>query len=339
MRSFAIGALVIAAAATPALANPTTGSASTGSASTAATGSATTATTADGVTERDRVDVAPSGHAFKQLSIDNPLGDVTVEGYDGTTIRIETHKHAPDEDALDRLRVSLVPSDDGTVRITTTADPKDAEGKVLRRGAVRVDLVIRAPRDLRVDANVNAGKLDISGMENGGDLDAATGPITVRHVSGALYTHTVSGATNLSEVSGSVDAQSLASDVQLDTVSGEKLVASVDKGKIGGRRVRSRDIELTSTDGPIALEAEATLRGRIRVASLRGDLEVRLHRHGTALLVRATGAKVDLGAAAQQERAAAAGWHEAAFGDVAAAEAAAIELRSRYGNVVFAIVE
>src|SRR5207248_8777024 len=75
-----------------------------------------------GVDERARVDVAPAGAAFKQLVIDNPLGDVRVEGYDGTAIRIETRKHAPDEDTLDRLRVSLVPNPDGTVRITTTAD-------------------------------------------------------------------------------------------------------------------------------------------------------------------------------------------------------------------------
>ena len=41
---------------------------------------------------------------------------VAFEGHDGPGIIIETHKHAPDEDALERLRVSLVPDPDGTVR-------------------------------------------------------------------------------------------------------------------------------------------------------------------------------------------------------------------------------
>jgi hypothetical protein len=294
-----------------------------------------------GVSERDRVDVAPSGHAFKQLTIDNPLGDVRVEGYDGTSIRIETRKHAPDDDALDRLRVSLIPPDaDGNVRITTTADPGGPEGKPVRRGNVRIDIVIRAPRDARVDATVGAGHLDIEGMEAGGELDTASGPITVHHVSGNLYTHSVSGDTTLSEVFGSIDAQSLASDVQLDSITGSKLVASVDRGKIDGRRVRSREIELTTTEGPIVLEAEASLRGVIRVATLHGDIDVRLHRGDrtrNAIVVRATGLKVDLGAQAQaQERGD--GWRQATFG-IASNDAASIEMRSRYGNVVFAIIE
>ncbi len=236
--------------------------------------------------------------------------------------------------------MSLIPPDsDGNVRITTTADANPSrEARPIRRSAVRIDLVIRAPRDARIDAQVGAGKLEIEGMEAGAELDTASGPISVHHVSGDLYTHSVSGATRLAEVFGSVDAQSLASDVVLDSVGGNRLVASVDRGKIDGRRVRSRDIELTSTDGLITLEAESSVHGRIRVASLRGDLDIKLHRHG-AIVVRATGVKVDLGAQAQaQAQVRADGWREASFGEVAA-DAASLELRSHYGNVVFAIIE
>jgi hypothetical protein len=328
LRVVAPAAAMLAAA--PALANP----APSGSA-TPATGSATAPDS--GVSERDRVDVSPSGHAFKQLTIDNPLGDVRVEGYDGPSIRIETRKHAPDDDTLDRLRVSLIPPDaDGNVRITTTADPGGPEGKPVRRGNVRIDIVIRAPRDARVDATVDNGHLEVEGMEAGGELDTASGPITVHHVSGTLYTHSVSGDTMLSEVFGSIDAQSLASDVQLDSITGSKLVATVDRGKIDGRRVRSREVELTTNDGPIVLEAEASLRGVIRVATLRGDIDVRLHRGArNAVLVRATGVKVDLGAQGQLRDN---GWHQATFG-IASNDGASIEMRSRYGNVVFAILE
>jgi hypothetical protein len=84
----------------------------------------------------------------------------------------------------------------------------------------------------------------------------------------------------------------------------------------------------------ISLEAEASVRGRIRVASLRGDLDIKLHRHG-AVVVHATGVKVDLGAQAQVR---ADGWRDAQFGE-AAADAASLELRSKFGNVVFAIIE
>src|SRR6185295_494026 len=102
----------------------------------------------------------------------------------------------------------------------------------------------------------------------------------------------------LAQVFGSVDAQTLSSDVDLDTIGGERLIASVHRGKIDGRRVRARDVELTTTDGRIMLEAEAALRGHLVVSSFRGDVDVQLRRHGT-VVVRAHGTKVDLGAMAR----------------------------------------
>jgi hypothetical protein len=288
-----------------------------------------------GVIERARVEVAPSGHAFTQISIDNPLGDVRVEGYDGTSMQIETRKHAPDEDALDRLRVSLVPNPDGTVRITTTADPSsNREAPRLPSAAVRIDLIVRAPRNAKVEATVAAGKLEVEAMDAGGELDTASGSITVKNVSGELWTHSVSGPTSLAQVFGSVDAATISADVDLDTISGDKLVASANHGRIAGRRVRSRDIELTTIDGKIVLEAEAALHGRISVASMRGDIDVRLHRHD-AVVVRARGTKVDLGAAARMD---AEGWQRTSFG-LTSDNAALVELRSPLGLVQFAIVE
>ena len=287
----------------------------------------------NGVVERASVDVAPAGHAFKQLEIENPLGDVKVEGYDGKAIRIETHKHAPDEDTLDRLRVSLIPNPDGTVRISTTADAS-RESRPVPRSAVRIDLVIHAPRDARIDATVTNGKLEISNMDAGGELDAAAGPITVRNVQGELVTHSVSGPTSLAQVFGSVDAATVSADMELDTINGERLVASTSShGRIAGRRVRSRDVELTTTDGRIVLEAEAALRGHLVVASLHGDVEVRLHRHGP-VLVRGRGVKVDLGAPPHPYMD---GWLESTIGQ--GDGPALVELRSHYGNVQFAIVQ
>jgi hypothetical protein len=283
--------------------------------------------------ERSRVEVAPAGHAFKQLTVDNPLGDVRVEGYDGTSIRIETRKRAPDEDTLDRLRVSLVPNPDGTVRITTTADPM--ESHAVARAMVRIDLVIRAPRDARVDAAVIAGKLEVEDMDAGGELDTASGAISVHNVSGELWTHSVSGPTSLAQVFGSVDAATVSADLDLDTIGGERLIASANHGKIAGRRVRARNIELTTTEGKIVLEAEASLHGRIVVSSLRGDVDVRLRRHG-AVVVRSLGQHVDLGPAANV-RVLADGWKTSALGE--GDSPALVELRSRYGNVQFAVID
>jgi hypothetical protein len=288
--------------------------------------------------EHSRVEVAPGGRAIKQLSIENPLGDVKVEGYDGQSIMIETTKSAPDEDALDRLRVSLIPNPDGTVRILTTADG-GKEVRPVSRGAVRIDLIVHAPRDARIEAIVSAGSLSVLNMDAGGDLDTASGPISVRNVAGEVSTHSVSGATSLTQVFGSVDAQTLGADLDLDTIGGERLVASVNRGKIAGRRVRARDVELTTTDGTIVLEAEAALRGHLVISSLRGDVDVKLHRRG-AVMVRARGAKLNLGASLAGTKPNQEGWVEGQIGGIKpAAQAAIVELRSRYGTVQFAVIE
>ena len=284
------------------------------------------------VVERARVEVAPAGHPFTQIAVDNPLGDVRVEGYDGQTIRIETHKHAPDEDTLDRLRVSLVPNPDGTVRIATSAD-QTRESRPVPSSAVRIDLVIRAPRNAKVDASVVSGKLEMEGMDAGGELDAASGPISVKNVSGEVWTHSVSGATSLVQVFGSVDAATVSADVDLDTIGGERLVASVHRGRIAGRRVRVRDVELTTTEGKILLEAEAALHGRFVISSLRGDVELRLHRHGP-IIVRGAGTKVELGAPAHPLPD---GWMMSSFGT--GDQPAIVEMRSRYGMVQFVAID
>jgi len=285
-----------------------------------------------GASERARLTIEPAAHPFTHLAIENPLGDVKVEGYDGTAIQIESHKFAPDDDALDRLHISLVPNPDGTVSIKTTADGGKEVRPVLRR-QVRIDLVIRAPRNARIEAAASSGALEVVNMDAGSDLDTASGPISVRNVQGDVLTHSVSGLTRLVQVFGSVDAQTLASDLDLDTIGGERLIASVHRGGISGRRVRARDVELTTTEGRIVLEAEAALRGHLVVSSLKGDVDVQLRRHG-ALLVRAHGTKVDLGAPV---RAQPNGWVESAFGE--AADTALVEIRSSQGNIRFAIIE
>ena len=297
----------------------------------------TPVTPAPGMIERARLEIQPGGRAIKQLAIENPLGNVKVEGYDGTSIMIETRKQAPDEEGLERLRVSLVPNPDGTVRITTTADG-GKEFKNVSRANMRIDLIIRAPRDARIEAAVSAGSLEVINMDAGGDLDTASGPISVRNVSGGVSTHSVSGATSLTQVFGSVDAQTISSNVDLDTIGGERLIASASRGKIAGRRVRARHIELTTTDGAISLEGESTLRGRIVVASLRGDVDVRLRRQG-AVTIRARGTKVNLGSATPFAKTQQDGWVESQLGQIGKTAPAFVELRSRYGTVQFAIIE
>jgi hypothetical protein len=274
------------------------------------------------------IEVKPTpNHPFKELSIDNPLGDIRVEGYDGDGIKVETWKYGPDEDTLDRLRVSLVPSGDGKVHLMTTADG-GREVRPVPRSAVHINILIHTPRNVRINAAVSGGQIVLHNLDAGGELDTSSGPISVSNVSGVLWTQTVSGKTSIEQAFGSIDAATVNSDVSLDTIDGDKLVASASKGAIAGRRVRSREVDLTTTDGRIQLEAELALHGRMIVSSLRGDIDVRLRAHGPAQ-VRARGVKVDFGGTPSIRQG---DWTMATFGHPSD-PAAMVELQSRFADV------
>lgn len=295
------------------------------------------ADTLGNLVEKAAFEIQPPTGVFKRVTIDNPLGDVVVEGYDGKSIKIETKKSAPDEEGLERLRISLVPNPDGTVRLSTTAD-KIPEHKQLKRGVVRIDIKVIAPRDVRVEATASSGRVAISNMDNGGELDTSSGLIEVTNVSGELSTHSVNGATTINQVFGSVDSQTLDANLAFDSISGERLIASANHGKISGRRVRSREVQLTTNHGNITLEAEASLRGRVVVASLNGNIEVKMRRHTHAILARAHAAKVNLGGMTTTSQPD--GWREARVGQASdKALPMLVEMRSRIGNVQLVFVD
>jgi hypothetical protein len=108
------------------------------------------------VEETGRLEL-PVAAPFRQLRIDNPLGDVRIEGHDAATIVIEVRKRAPDDASVDRLHIAVMPNRD-VVRILTTIEGAGA------RDRMRIDLVIRAPRDAR--AVISADRVEVV------DLDA-----------------------------------------------------------------------------------------------------------------------------------------------------------------------
>lgn len=326
-------ALALGALAAPAIARADAGD---GTGATADAGAATAAAADAGVYEHDVVEVKAGKKPIKIVAVDNQLGDVRVEGHDGKGLVIYAYKHAPDEASLDQMRVSLIPDPDGPVRISTAID-RGAERTTLAASAVRIDLVIRAPRGAKVEARVGSGTLELANMDAGGDLDAGAGAIHVDNVSGTVYARSVDGDQRFAEIFGDLDAQALDGDLDLDTVHGEALIASVHAGRIDGRRIKSRRVELRSTRGDIRLDGELPLGGHLVVASLQGNLEIKMKAHG-ALRVKARSAgTVAFEGISPEPADKDAQWVEARYGH--GKKSAAVELRSRYGDVRFAIVE
>jgi hypothetical protein len=287
----------------------------------------------DGVSERDVVEVKAGKKPIKRLTIDNQLGDVRIVGHDGKGIVIYAYKHGPDDAALDQLRVSLLPDPDGPVKITTAID-RGKEKTTLPAGDVRIDLVIEAPRDAKVEAHVGNGELVLRNMDAGGDLDAGAGAITVENVEGTVYARSVDGNQSFEEVFGDLDAQALTADLSLDTIHGKDLVATVHDGTIEATKIRSKNIELRTTTGKIHLEGDLQLGGKLVVASRSGDVDVTVKAAGALKVKALAGGKVTLDGAdtkADQDG----DWVRARYGEGSKKKTGAVEMRSKYGNVAF----
>lgn len=288
-----------------------------------------------GVDEHDVVEVQPGKKPIKALTVDNQLGDIQIVGHDGKGLIIYAYKHGPDDAALDQLRVSLIPDPDGPVKITTSIDRSD-EKTTLPAGEVRIDLVIRAPRDAKIDARVGAGRLVMRDMDAGGELDAGAGRIEVENVSGSVYARSVDGDQRFETVFGDLDIGALTADLAIDTVRGDELVASVHDGAIDARAVKSKHVELRATKGTIKLDGELAFGGTLVIATRRGDVDVQVKSPGSIKLKARAGATLNL-LGAETTTNADAEWVKQRYGK--GKRSASVELRSRYGDVRFSIVE
>lgn len=248
-----------------------------------------------GMVQRDAVEVSPArGVRIDVVDVDNRLGDVRVEGHDRETISIVAVKRAPDADTMERLKVSLVPDPGGPVSITT-ALRAGQEARPVPAGAVRIDLVVLAPRGARVRAQVWKGRLEVKGVDNGADLTTDEGDIAVRQVSGAVSTQSGHGHHSLAQIFGAVDARSIDGNLDLDLVRGDRLDAVVQRGDVTGRRLKIRDLSIRILRGNAVLEGEVVAGGRYAVASYWGNVEVRFTgRAPLRVLARARSGEVSL---------------------------------------------
>ncbi len=306
---------------------------------------------ATGVYERDAVEVAPADQvSFELVDIDNRLGDVRVEGHDGASVMIFAFKRAPDDDSLDRLKVSLIPSPAGPVRIGTSITTAN-EARPLRAGTVKIDLVVRAPRGARVRAQVWNGTLTVTGMDAGAELIANRGNIAVRHCSGTIVSHSARGSQRFNEVVGTVDAQGMFGDLDFQLVRGESLDASTHEGDIAGSRIHARHVALRATRGDVRFAGTLLVGGSYRLSTYQGNVEVqlaRLVRTPVRVVSRAPRGAVRAPAGVRLVRAAG-GAMVAELDDRSSERAeprllsergsALVELQSRLGNVRFTVLE
>jgi hypothetical protein len=125
-----------------------------------------------------------------------------------------------------------------------------------RGGRPRAGLSLAVPRDCRVELRAVSAGLTVGGLH---------GPVSARTVSGEVTLAGLGGRVEAETVSGPVQASGVAGDLSVRTVSGDLTLAE------GGGAVRARTVS-----GAIAVDLQAAGERDIGLASVSGDLTVRL---------------------------------------------------------------
>jgi hypothetical protein len=124
------------------------------------------------------------------------------------------------------------------------------------RGRRRAVLSLAVPRDCRVELRAVSAGLTVGGLH---------GPVSARTVSGEVTLAGLGGRVEAETMSGPVQASGVAGDLSVRTVSGDLTLAE------GGGAVRARTVS-----GAIAVDLQAAGERDIGLASVSGDLTVRL---------------------------------------------------------------
>jgi hypothetical protein len=219
--------------------------------------------------------VPPPGYEMEAADVSNPLGTVSVRGWDRDEVRIVAEKWAQSAPLVRHLKVLAGFCTDGSVCIKTYVVVGPGQ-KAVPVTAGRIDLVLDLPRRLPLKARTFVGDLEAVGMRAGARLESKSGAIRVRDVHGQVTTRTLRGSQTVASVQGSVELDGVAGDLDLMQVEGERLVAKTIEGSIRATKVRARVVRFSTTAGEVwLLDLQARQGGHYELATFDGGIRLR----------------------------------------------------------------
>jgi hypothetical protein len=224
----------------------------------------------------------------EQVVVEQPLGRLTVRGWDRPEVRIAATKHAPDHNGLDRLRVR-VELKDGRVEIATGVRVGDVLRTVPASGGYTIDLAVDAPAGAQIRARTFDGDLDAVGLRAGAELSSTGGAIYATDIDGTVHSNATRGRQRLAAIRGDVEADGLRGDVELDSIEGALMRASVVEGAVVARRIRSGAVEIVVVRGDIDLGGAMPAGARWIARAPGGSVRLTLDNAMVSLSLRANG--------------------------------------------------
>lgn len=222
-----------------------------------------------------------------EVSIDNVNGDVTIEVWDRSEVRVEAFKSASSPELLEALRID-VDASSSSVQIETHYPSDRHSGgnshdhdQPRERRHMKVEYTLTVPRTAVIsEVDLVNGNLMIDGVEGGVEADTVNGNMVVRNGAGDYSLETVNGGIELyadrlaigddvdmESVNGSLDlylAGSAGADISAESLNGGlsndfgievrkgKYVGSSFQGSVGGG---GSNVDLETVNGKISVHS------------------------------------------------------------------------------------
>lgn len=171
------------------------------------------------------------------VALENVNGDVSIEVWDRSEVRIYAVKRASSQELLDGLEIRVNAERDA-VRIDTHY-PSTRHSDHGRDSFMKVEYTLTVPTTARLD-----------------DVDLVNGNLTVVGVEGGII---------LATVNGNIDVQDCAGDAEIGTVNGA-IEARIDRLAPGGR------LDIETVNGQVDLYLASSIGADLEAESVNGKL-------------------------------------------------------------------
>lgn len=176
------------------------------------------------------------------LRIDNPAGEIEIEGSDTDKTTIErTIRHTGDQP-------------NATAEVSGETLKLDIDCGTRRR--CEVDYMIQIPTAVALELNLASASVSASGLAGAVSIDTASGSVGLTNISGDININCASGSVRLTDIDGNLD---------INTAS----------GSIDGSGLVSDDVRADSASGSVDLEFDAEISDLV-IDTASGSVAVRV---------------------------------------------------------------
>jgi DUF4097 and DUF4098 domain-containing protein YvlB len=249
-----------------------------------------------------------------RLVLEQPTGDVRVEGWDRpeievsitderelfeidesgsqVTVRGVPPRPRPHEFNFERPDIDLSGFGDlgiGLERIAAKVERSvDKSLRKVGRGLKGInfdfgrwsggrDYTIRVPHDCDVSLRTSTGDLEIHGVNGTHFIQSSSGDVNMHNIKGNVLTSSASGDINVHHIEGKLGIRTASGDINVDKGTLNDLSAHTASGDINLDLLSApdRDFEIKGISGDVDLTLPANSRLTIEVSTLSGDIDSR----------------------------------------------------------------